>query len=71
MYFSVDLQFSQVEALAAVEDQQPVFALALCTTCGIVEVLDPIQASFVGSRVIIDCRNTPVSREIALCIPVG
>ena len=57
-------------ALVAVEDQQPVFAFR--TRCYIeVEVLDPIQAYRISSPAIVGSCDTPVSREVALGIPVG
>ena len=67
---AMELEFSRVMALMAIENQQPVFAL--CTRCCIeVEVLDPIQTYCIGSPAIVGSCNAPVGREIALGIPVG
>ena len=66
----VELEFSPIVALVAVEDQQPV--LALCPArCMVVEVLDPIQAYRIRSPAIIGSCDTPVGWEIVLGIPVG
>ena len=56
---AVELEFSRVVALVAVEDQQPVFAF--CTRCCIdVEVLNPIQAYCISSLAIIGGCDTLV-----------
>ena len=67
---AMELKFGRVVALVAIEDQQPVFAF--CTRCCMeVEVLDPIQAYYIGGPAIIGSRNAPVGWEVALGIPVG
>ena len=37
----------------------------------VVEVLDPIQAYRIGSLAVLSGSDTPVSRKVALGIPVG
>jgi hypothetical protein len=37
----------------------------------LVEVLDPIQAYFVGSPAIVCSCDHPVGRKVTLCVPVG
>ena len=67
---AIELEFSRVVALVAVEDQQPVFTFY--TRCYIdVEVLNLIQAYYISSLAIVGNCNTPVGREVALGIPVG
>ncbi|RKK15456.1 hypothetical protein BFJ66_g18125 [Fusarium oxysporum f. sp. cepae] len=52
MFFAVELENGGVVALVAVKDQQPMGAFRT-TRCMLVEVLDPIQAYFVGSSDVI------------------
>ncbi len=67
---AIELEFGRVVALVAVEDQQPAFAF--CTKCCmVVEVLDPIQAYCISRPAIVGGCDAPVSREVALGIPVG
>jgi len=67
---AMELEFGRVVALVAVEDQQPVFAFR--TRCCIeVEVLDPIQAYRISSPAIVGGCDAPVSREVALGVPVS
>ncbi len=67
---AIELEFSRVVALVAVEDQEPIFAF--CTRCCIeVEVLDPVQANCIGSPAIVGSCDTPVGWEVALGVPVG
>ena len=66
----IELEFSRVVALVAVEDQQLVFAFY--TRCYIdIEMLDPIQAYYISSLAVISSCDTLVSREVALGILVG
>ena len=67
---AIELKFSQVVALVAVEDQQPVFAFRT-RRCVEVEVLDPIQAYCIGSPAIVGGCNAPVGWEVVLGVPVG
>jgi hypothetical protein len=67
---AIELEFSRVVALVAVEDQQPVFALRP-RRCMAVEVLNPIQAYRIGSPAIVGGCDTLVGWEVALGIPVG
>ena len=62
---AVELEFGRVVVLVAIEDQQPVSAF--CTRCCIeVEVLDPIQAHYIGGPAVVDGRDAPVGWEVAL-----
>ena len=56
---AMELKFGRVVALVAIEDQQPVFAF--CTRRYMeIEVLDPIQAYYIGSPAIVGSCDTPV-----------
>ena len=67
---AMELEFSRVVALVAVKDQQPVFTFY--TRCYIdVEVLDPIQAYYIGRPAVVGGCDTPVGWEVALGVPVS
>ncbi len=67
---AIELEFSRVVALVAVEDQQLVFAFR--TRCYIaVEVLDPIQAYCISSLAIFGGCNALVGQEVALGVLVS
>ena len=67
---AIELKFGRVVALMAIEDQQPVFAFYI-RCCIEVEVLDLIQAYYIGGPAIVGGRDAPVGWEVALGIPVG
>ena len=56
---AIELKFGRVVALVAIEDQQPVFALYLGRRIE-VEVLDPIQADYIGGPAVVGGCDTPV-----------